>query len=114
MISAQQQTLRRLSAECRSQHSDGCSSVVLELIDVRLQLLCSGPATEVELQHFPGALGRLLSGPQAEEQLDGPAVTVAEGDKFGVQIEAIGRQQQDDGVAVLVGRVNFDDSQRLP
>ena len=97
--------------------------MVFELADVLQQFVGRRQAAEVELQHFPGSLGRLLAGPQAdeqagddaqvdldgdavlaggqqmlatedalepaEEQLDGPAVAVAQSNQFGVEVEAI-------------------------
>jgi len=38
-----------------------------------------------------------------EEQFNGPAVTVAEGHEFGVEVEAVGRQEQGLGLAGAVG-----------
>jgi hypothetical protein len=40
----------------------------VQFVDVLLQLLFAGHAREEKVQHFQGSLGRLLAGPQADEQ----------------------------------------------
>jgi len=51
----------------------------------------------------------------AEEQFNGPAVTVGERHEFGVEVEAIGDQEQGLGLAAAVdfAGVHFDDAEGL-
>ena len=43
--------------------------------------------------------------------VDGPAIAIAQGNQFGVEVEAIGDQEQVQGLAVFVLGVDFDDPQ---
>src|SRR5208337_4493912 len=61
---AQQRTAQTTGAK----QSRARSLVVFQFLDVGLQFLPSGPATEVELKHLQGPLGRLLACPKADQQ----------------------------------------------
>jgi hypothetical protein len=85
-------------------------ALVFESVDVRLQFLGRGQAAEVELQHLPGPLGRLLAGPQTDEQagddaqvdLDGDAVAAGGQEMLATEDALEPTEEQLDGPAVAI------------
>ena len=99
----------------RHQLSGRFFELVFELIDVRLQFFGRGQTAEVELQHFPGAFGWLLAGPEADEQagddpqvdLDGEAVSAGGQEMLATEDTLEPTEEQLDEPSILPSKIEI-------